>query len=275
MTNFPQTKAYPWALIGVFAALHLVITLIPYNIAFGGGEISFGMVSAPLVGFLLGPLFGTVAVLVGSIIGMFMHAEIAVMGPFTVLATVAGAFAAGMIRSKKPHIVPILYLLAMAMYLVSPIGILVPEYVWFHAAAFLISLFFVVPEVSKTLQDSLNPQKGRRTRFVVSIWLLSVVSITMDHAVGSAIAPYYFVTLLGNESAAFAGFFEFAILLYPLERLVGSFILTAILVPLAEILSQSNLGIPINSLESVQLEELRRVNESEIQPEGQQSHSNE
>ncbi|TFG14770.1 hypothetical protein EU537_02190 [Candidatus Thorarchaeota archaeon] len=256
MSNFPQSRAYPWALIGVFAALHLVITLVPYNIAFGGGEISFGMVSAPLVGFLLGPFFGTIAVIIGSVIAMLLHVEIAVMGPFTVLATAAGAFAAGMIRSKKPRVVPILYLISIVVYLISPIGILVPEYTWFHGVAFLFSILFVSPRVSNILQESFEPKQGKTRVFVASIWLLSIVSITMDQAVGSAIGPYYFVVLLGNDAAAFAGFFEFALLLYPIERLIGSLILTIVLVPLTDVLSQSNLGIPITSLNPLQYEEL-------------------
>ncbi len=275
MSNFPHSKAYPWALVGVFAALHLVTTLIPYNIAFGGGEISFGMVSAPLVGFLLGPFFGTAAIIIGSVIAMFLHAEIAVLGPFTILATAAGAFAAGTIRSKKPHIVPIVYLLSMATYLVSPIGMLVPEYMWFHAAGFLLSLLFVMPQVAKTLHESLDPEKGQKSIFVASVWLLSIVSVTTDHAVGSAIAPYYFVILLGNEPTAFAGFFEFAILLYPLERLIASVILTIILTPLAEILSQSNLGIPITSLNPIHSEELISRDKKRIDSERAQIQSNE
>jgi len=46
------------ALLGIFTALHLVITLIPYSISLGGGAaISFGLVSAPILGFLLGPFY--------------------------------------------------------------------------------------------------------------------------------------------------------------------------------------------------------------------------
>ncbi|MFW9843899.1 MAG: hypothetical protein ACFFEV_04935, partial [Candidatus Thorarchaeota archaeon] len=101
MSNYTSSKAYPWALTGIFAAVHLVITLIPFSLSVGGGgEISYGLVSAPIIGFLLGPFFGVLAVVIGSLIAMSINPLIAILGPLTVLATAAGAYAAGAMRTR-------------------------------------------------------------------------------------------------------------------------------------------------------------------------------
>ncbi len=45
------------ALIAVFAALHTILSSLPYTITIGvGGSITLGVVSAPLIGIILGPI---------------------------------------------------------------------------------------------------------------------------------------------------------------------------------------------------------------------------
>ncbi|MFW9800730.1 MAG: hypothetical protein ACFFD9_09855, partial [Candidatus Thorarchaeota archaeon] len=101
MSDFRRSGAYPWALTGIFAAVHLVITLIPYSLSVSGtGVISFGMISASIVGYLLGPFFGTVSVLIGSYLGIFINPEVALLGLTTPIATATGALAAGLLRVR-------------------------------------------------------------------------------------------------------------------------------------------------------------------------------
>jgi len=257
LSGFPNSKAYPWALSGIFAAFHLVITLIPFNIGFGGGSISFGLISAPILGFLLGPIFGTISVVIGSLIAMSINVDIAILGPFTVLATGAGAFAAGMIRSRKAIVVPIIFATAIPLYLVGPIGVIVPEFVWFHVIALVLSLFFLIPKISKGLNEAMEfPENSNILVSTFAIWLLSIVAVTLDQAVGSAIGGYYFINLLGYDAGFMAGYFTAAMFVYPIERLFGSLLVTGILVALGKILSKVNFGLPLTTLNPFKLEEL-------------------
>ncbi|MFX1484259.1 MAG: hypothetical protein ACFFCP_13850, partial [Promethearchaeota archaeon] len=242
---FTRSIAYPWALTGIFGAVHLVITLIPFNLSVGGGgEISFGLVSAPIVGFLLGPFFGVIAVLIGSMIAMVINPGIAVIGPLTALATASGAFAAGVMRTKIRITVPILFVLAMAIYLASPVGMAVPAFIWFHVIAFIISLVFLVPKISTRLISPLNLKMDTdRWVMFVSIWMFSLVAVTLDQAVGSAIGGWYLPPLYGLEGIV--GFFEVAIFLYAFERIVGSFIVAFIIFALVEGLSRADYGLPL------------------------------
>jgi hypothetical protein len=258
MSNYTRSLAYPWALTGIFAAVHLVITLIPYSIGVGGGgEISFGLVSAPIVGFLLGPFFGVIATVIGSIIAMFINPGIALIGPFTVIATAAGAYAAGAIRTKLRVTIPALYLVAMGLFLVSPIGLLVPQFLLFHFIVFLLSLIFFVPDFSKMLMEPLKLERSfNRPSGFASLWLLSIVAVTLDNVVGSAMGAYYFIAAFSMDPAALAGLFALGIPVIPVERLLGSFIVALLLAALAEVLARANFGLPLSRVGNYELLEL-------------------
>jgi hypothetical protein len=247
------------ALLGIFTAVHLVITLIPYTISFGGGAaISFGLVSAPILGFLLGPFYGVIAVLIGSALAIFLNPTIAAIGPFTLIATAAGAFGAGAFRTKMRYGVPLLFGFDMILYLLSPVGILVPMFIWFHFIAFLLSLLFVIPGISTKIVEYLGfiPQSNR-IRKIIPIWILSIISVTLDQSTGAALGPYYFVWGLGIPASTIAVYFDLAVFVYPVERIVGSVIVAAILLALGEALSRTDLGLPLTNVSDSQLVELK------------------
>lgn len=257
MTEFTRSVAYPWALTGIFGAVHLVITLIPFNLSVGGGgEISFGLVSAPIVGFLLGPFFGVIAVLIGSLIAMLINSGIAVIGPLTALATAAGAFAAGAMRTKIRISVPIFFIISMGIYIISPVGTAVPAFIWFHIVAFLLSLLFIIPKISGMLIKPLNLKMDtNKWKMFVSIWMFSIVAVTLDQAVGSAIGGWYLPPLYGLDGIV--GYFQVAILLYAFERIIGSIIVSLIIYALVEGLSRGDFGLPLSRIGKYELLELR------------------
>ena len=256
--GYIRSKAYPWALSGIFGAVHLVITLLPYSIALGGwGQISFGLVSAPIIGFLLGPFFGVIAVIIGSLIAMFINPAIAILGLFTVIATAAGAFAAGILRTKGRVVVPGLYLVAMSLFLISPIGPLIPEFLIFHFIVFLLSLVFLVPVISKNfLEPLMSGRSYNRLMGLGAFWLLSIVAVTLDNVVGSAIGAYYFSVAFSMDPTTLAGLFALGIPVIPIERLVGSFFVALILAALAEVLARANFGLPLSRVGNYELLEL-------------------
>lgn len=246
------------ALLGIFTAFHLVITLIPFTISFGGNAaISFGLISAPILGFLLGPFYGVIAVLIGSFIAISVNSTLAAIGPFTILATAAGAFGAGAFRTKMRFLVPLLFGIDMILYLLSPIGELVPIFIWFHFIIFLLSLLFVIPGIDSKLVEALKlTYPSNRVQKVIPIWIISIISVTLDQATGSAIGPYYFVWLLGLSAPGMAVYFDLAVFVYPIERLAGSLLVAAILIVLGEALSRTNFRLPLTDVSDTELVEL-------------------
>ncbi|MFW9926595.1 MAG: hypothetical protein ACFFDM_07515 [Candidatus Thorarchaeota archaeon] len=258
MSISSRSAAYPWALTGVFAAVHLIITLIPYNIAIGGeGAISFGLISAPIVGFLLGPFFGVIAVLIGSAIAMFINPALALIGPFTAIATAAGAFGAGALRTRWRFTIPVAYLIFMGLYLVGPIGLLLPQFLVFQFAVFLLSLVFVIPRVSKLFLEPFRRTRDFNRVFgIFSIWSLSIVAVTLDHVFGLAVGVFWFNIALAVPPATIVVWFAPALLIIPIERIVGSVIVALILTALVEILARNDFNLPLSRIGSYELLEL-------------------
>ena len=157
-----DSPAYRIALTSMFAAIHFTMTMIPAVPAAGtGGVISLGMISAAVAGFLLGPIVGTISVLIGSYVAMLANAELMVLGLFTPLATASGALAAGLIRIRKPIGVFILYIIAIGLYILSPIGIIGISFIWFHLFGLLLSLIIILPGISKMFLEYLNFESGK------------------------------------------------------------------------------------------------------------------
>jgi hypothetical protein len=250
--------AYPWALTGIFGAVHLIITLIPYNIAIGGeGAISFGLISAPIVGFLLGPFYGVIAVLIGSGLAMFISPALALIGPFTAIATAFGAFGAGALRTRWRLAVPIAYIIFMGVYIIGPIGLLLPQFLVFQFFVFLLSLVFVIPRVSKKFLEPLRRNRDVDRWFgLVSIWILSIVAVTLDHVFGLAAGVFWFNIGLAVDPATIAVWFAPALIIIPIERIVGSVIVALILAALVEILAKSDFNLPLSRIGNYELLEL-------------------
>ncbi|MFW9809960.1 MAG: hypothetical protein ACFFE6_11350 [Candidatus Thorarchaeota archaeon] len=258
MSISSQSKAYPWALTGIFAAVHLIITLIPYNIAIGGeGAISFGLISAPIVGFLLGPFFGVISVLIGSEIAMLMFPSLALIGPFTAIATAFGAFGAGALRTKWRFSVPVAYLIFMGVFIIGPIGLLLPQFLIFQVIVFLLSLVFVIPKVSKLFLEPFRRRRDFNRAFgLFSIWLLSIVAVTLDHVFGLALGVFWFNIALAVDPTTIAVWFAPALLIIPIERIVGSVIVALILAALIEVLVRNDFNLPLTRIGSYELLEL-------------------
>lgn len=105
----------PVSYIALLAAVTAVLQLIPFSVVLGAG-ISFPLSLAVtgLVGILLGPWAGAVAVAIGSGIGVMIAPHTAWLGPLTVLVMVVTPIASGLIVNGKRHWVG-LYLIVASL----------------------------------------------------------------------------------------------------------------------------------------------------------------
>ncbi|MHA2068521.1 MAG: hypothetical protein ACXABY_29515 [Candidatus Thorarchaeota archaeon] len=251
MSSFTRSGAYPWALVGIFAAVQLVMTAFPFTFAFGGGGfLSLGLVAAPIIGYLLGPFFGTISVLIGSFLGVSINVALHPLALFTPIAPAASALVAGSLRVKKPIVVPLVYVAAMAIFLVSPIAGLSYTFLWFHIIALILSFLFLIPLFREKLENGLEMDANVGYGIaVVSIWLLSLISVLADQLVGSTIGAFYFLTL-GLDVPTLAGFYTGVIFIYPIERTLASIIAAFVIVALAKFLARTYFDLPTTPLDS-------------------------
>jgi hypothetical protein len=237
----------------------MVMTFIPYSVlGTGGGALTWGMVSAPIVGFLLGPFYGTLAVLIGSILGVIvlnLGGSIGFLIP--ILAPTVGALSAGALRVKRPQIPVLIYVITIAGYLISPVGIGAPIYAWLHIVALVLAIVFLIPIISKTLVEgmSLNEEVNPVVS-IMGIWMLCFIALLADHIVGSTLyawlGPYYLGADL-NGLIEFYGGFAFV---YPIERIIASLIVGFVVIAVGKTLAKTYFELPTMPTVSRELEEL-------------------
>ncbi|MGY5863948.1 MAG: hypothetical protein RTV41_05055 [Candidatus Thorarchaeota archaeon] len=251
--GFSRSVAYPWALTGIFGAFHLVLTFLPFTVlGMGGGFLTWGMISAAIVGFLLGPFYGTVAVLVGSFIGTGVFNLGGILGPIVpVLAPTVGAFAAGALRTGRIRELFIVFLIATVAFVIGPIGIPAFMFIWLHLITLVVIGILLIPKLTNRLKEAVTFEKGRNLKLMpIAIVLFSFISLMTDHIVGNTTSVFYFHYILAMDVPTLVGFWLPITFVYPLERLLAAGILALIVILTSEAIVQAGLELPVSPWDS-------------------------
>ncbi|MCF2136144.1 MAG: hypothetical protein K9W43_02800 [Candidatus Thorarchaeota archaeon] len=227
-----------WSFIGIFAAIQVVATIMPYSVAIGAeGTISIGLITAPLIGILLGPYAGTIAVGIGSLLGIWVSPLSGIMGIFTPLATISGAFVAGAIRSGKGLYVPLIYFAGVIGFLFSPIGSLAYSYLWLHIVTLYLLILLVSPTVTDFFKTTFDKAEDSY-RLVIAVAFTCFFAVMTDHIVGSTIAAFYFNIVYNMAPNVLASIFIGVALVYPIERIIATVILTFVVIGVLKAIQQ-------------------------------------
>lgn len=248
MQQATQSSTYSWALTGVFAALHAMMSLVPFSMLIGGeGLLTMGLVTAPLMGYLLGPLYGTLSVLIGSFIVSGIINLGGILGPLVpVLAPCTGAFVAGLLKKGKPIQVVLVYMLGIEVFLFSPIAVYAIQYLWFQLICLLLMLVLMLPKVSNVFRKGINLSASISPLYwTASIWLLSLISVVGDSLIGGAISAHYLVYIVGMQDTAVANLYLIAIFVYPVERLIASVLITLAILAVSKSLERTSIPLPL------------------------------
>lgn len=259
MSGLSKSVAYPWALTGIFGAFHLVLTFIPFSVlGMGGGFLTWGMVSAAIVGFLLGPFFGTIAVLAGSIIGTGIFNAGGILGPIVpVLAPTAGAFAAGALRTGRVRELFVLFLVAILGYVISPIGVSAFIFIWLHLITLFIITILLVPKLMDKLKEAVTFEKGRNlTLMPIAVLLISFIALMTDHIVGNTASVFYLFYFGAFDAPTLVGFWLPITFVYPFERILATIVLALIVIAAGEAIVQTGLELPTTPWENKEQLEL-------------------
>ncbi|MFC1486996.1 hypothetical protein ACFLRN_04825 [Thermoproteota archaeon] len=224
------------ALIAVFAAFHTVLSTLPFTIAIGvSGSITLGVISAPLIGILLGPITGGLAVLIGSVIGMFINPAGAIFGVLSFLPATFGAFSAGFTISKRGYISATMILASILLFYSHPFGREAMFYPFLHIIALIVALAF------STRLAVWSTELSNIKKLGLAVPISAFVGTLTDHIFGSGLAIWYLDPILIPE------IWNGIIFIYPIERMVAVIITSAIAVPLYYSLRKSGIFSLIKS----------------------------
>jgi len=239
------SPAYMWALVGVFAALHFVVSMIPFSVAVGAeGVITLGMITGAICGFLLGPFYGGAAVLTGSLLLGLVNPASMVIGPLTPLATVTGAVSAGSFRTGRVYVPALVYLVTIVLFLLGPGGPQGIIVVWFHVAGLALACLLLLRVVSARIHRQWSAKSGHGAEFFASVWMGAFLAVMNDHIVGLTAFIYYYHYIVGLDSNVIGGILVGIALVYPIERLLVSLIAAMILVPVIIAVQRGGLPMP-------------------------------
>ncbi len=261
MTNSIQSNTFYWALTGIFGALHLVMTMVPLFVLSGGsGFISMGLVSSIVIGFILGPFYGTIAVLMGSVLGVSIFNIGGILGPIIpVVAPVAGALIAGCLKIGQPRIVFVVYVLGLIAFLMSPIGFTATVYIWMHTIATVLVLLLMFKKSSGWLNSRVEFKKDDIEGSILPVLLISFIALLGDSLIGGALAAYWFIHIVGFSVGDLSTWYIGATILYPLERIAATVVGTAVIIALMRALRGTQLSILLeNTPKSMRFDELHR-----------------
>lgn len=215
------------------------------------------MISGPLVGFLLGPVYGTFSVLIGSIVGLWANPTAPILGFFTVIPPTVGAFAAASVRAKKSVTVSVIIAYGLLLFYIGPIGQVTFSFLWLSIVAALLALLMMVPKLRDSFDIGTDAKPFNYVLLFASLWILSFVSVMADHAIGSGIGVSYFYYALGwNATDLEFIFMNIVLFIYPIERLVMATILAIVLFALDRALAASDFRPPLIREETQAFQEL-------------------
>jgi len=218
------------ALMAVFAALQAVLSLIPLSFTIGvSGEITLGVVGGALIGILLGPIIGGSAVLIGSLIGVFLNPAGAIFGVFTIFPPFFGAVGAGCVKIKRGYIAGAIILVSLLIFYAHPFGREAIIYPWLHIIAMVIAFSPLAQKAGSTFS---SPQLVKP---IFGITVASFVGVLTDHITGSALGIWYFSPFLTPD------IWYGIMFVYPVERLVALIITVIIAAPLYSSLRRARL----------------------------------
>jgi len=214
------------AYIAISAAIVTAAAYIPmFPVVGAGSMMSAGMIVVPLVGILLGPTAGTLAVAIGAFLGQIVAPYGAIFGLITFLCPMTCAFVASLLAFRKwKEGICVLGLTILMWYVLTSIKWAGDPYAsvrWYfpflHLASFA-SLIIARGKVGEWI-ESLDPKK-----VPIGIFLAALAGLLAEHMVGNAI----YVGIYSGPARVYA----FVLSIYWIERLLGAIGATLVGTPL-------------------------------------------
>ena len=209
----------PISYVALMAAVTAVLQLIPFSVVLGAG-VSFplSLSITGLIGILLGPWAGAIAVAIGSGIGVMIAPHTAWLGPITILVMVMAPIASGLITTGRRYIVGAYLILAALVWwalFIATNGFPVDWKSLLQPWRYLLpGILLFVPKINEKAVRMLRSEK----RFVLGvalgyiIWISSQAEHTLSSIIGNLVLfqlpeeVWTFLTLyiIGAERGALA-----------------------------------------------------------------------
>jgi len=225
ITESQSPSAKNIALTACFAAIYVVFStwnLFPVI----GDETRFitaAVATAPLIGIILGPIYGVLSITLGGIASAFLSSS-GIFWPFSFLPHVAAAFASGMLTIRKQAICSVSYLLLFIVFAFFPTNgpvWLWPLMLWLD----LIGLIIVASPLQAKAIKCLN-EASSSLYLGLGVFVTCLSATLFGHVTGSILFEIFYLPIYPVDVwRAKWGFLTF---IYPIERIMITIVATIV-----------------------------------------------
>jgi len=213
------------ALTACFAALYVVFSV--WNvfpvIGAAGKFISAATLTAPLIGIILGPIYGVLSITLGGIASAFLSLQTGVFGPLSFLPHAAAAFASGMLISRKRAICAVSYLLLFVVFAFFPSS----GPVWLWSLMLWLDLIGLIIVSSPLQTKATRYLNGTSSSFRLGLGVcITCFSATLfGHVAGSILFEIFYWP---NTVEWWTATWQSLTFVYPIERIMIVAVVTVV-----------------------------------------------
>lgn len=213
------------ALTSCFAALYVVFSVWNVFPVIGveGKFISAATLTAPLIGIILGPIYGVLSITLGGIAGAFLSLPTGVFGPLSFLPHAAAASTSGMLITGKRAICAVFYLLFFVAFAFFPSSgpiWLWPLVLWLD----LIGLIIVSSLLQTKAAGYLN-ETSSSFRLGLGVCLTCLSATLFGHVAGSILFEIFYWP---NTVEWWRATWQSLTFIYPIERIMIVAVVTVV-----------------------------------------------
>ena len=211
-----SSKSRQVTLAAVFSAVYLILRIVPTFSMIGiSGQFTAGDFILTTIAAIAGLWSGAVAVLVGTLLAYAVRPPIFFGLDF--LPGLVNVSIAALLLSGRRRVAQVIYLIVLALFLVSPYSLFygydhIP-YVWLHLIAFAVLLSPIAARIPSWL-------KRGGYRGLAGFVALAFVGTMAQHLMGALLFELSLGIVGGMTPAAFAAIWRIIFFAYPIERLV-------------------------------------------------------
>ncbi|MBO3769555.1 MAG: 5-formyltetrahydrofolate cyclo-ligase [Thermoproteota archaeon] len=225
-------------LSSLFIAIFVVLSAVPTFpiIGVAGGRFTLSHILPAFYGILLGPLQGSIVIVLASIISYRINPPKFLFLDF--LSPLTNTLIAGFLWKRKTWIAMLIYIIALAAFLTAPFTLL---FIHLELSGFIVDLPFhwlhLLAIPISLIPTRFNKSKGSN-RIWIRVFACSLLGTMGQHCVGSTLFEYVYGLVFGKNMEYFITTWYAVFWAYPIERMIFALASTIIGVSLIKALSK-------------------------------------
>ena len=211
------------ALTSSFAVIYATLRIIPTFPVVGVPGVSFSSsdILVPLYGIILGPIFGSASIILGTFLAVVLGKPLIFLG-LDFLPATFGAVSVGLLVRGKRAVVVAIFAAVLAVFLVHPLSLVlvslpfgVVPFNWMHAAVFVLLLTPLAGKAPEWVASKSISQVAR------GLGILAIAGTMIQHVVGGVVFETVLGFIIGRYTQQqFVGIWTTIFFVYPIERIV-------------------------------------------------------